>query len=451
MTTRRKLLLLTVTFLAFYGTAGAQPRGSAGSSGPAVRSICDICACAPDNVRPVTVNCTCTKTKLLIVRDEDAALLSSVQDLTLASCGFVSLPSSGLSASTSLARVTVRDMKLFHYTAGLFPALESLTVENVDELVLDGFGTANRTLRHLTLRRTAVVKLVKGTVTTAAPLRRVLFDRVDVDEIESGALDMSFVGDGDSGQLAAADGFTVVNSTIKSVQSSGVAVRSGAVRILNSTLDNLASGAVVVDDARRGVRLSGNRLGSMVGDSLSAMQWDGGDASVRVDGNEFLALPADMQLLRSERPADFVANYVDNVDLGPFLFGLGPAVRAAGNLFTCDCDPRRISVLKLNKVFPGLLQPDVDTRFAGLLADNYCRQPANTTLAGYRDLLVREIVCEGANVTAVQPSPESPTGHPQPSGGDTAAQNRGNAVATAAAYASAAAVVTSFLLRTVIC
>lgn len=105
-------------------------------------------------------------------------------------------------------------MKLFHYTAGLFPALESLTVENVDELVLDGFGTANRTLRHLTLRRTAVVRLVKGTVTTAAPLRRVLFDRVDVDEIESGALDMSFVGDGDSGQLAAADGFTVVNSTV---------------------------------------------------------------------------------------------------------------------------------------------------------------------------------------------------------------------------------------------
>lgn len=152
--------------------------------------------------------------QLLIVRDEDAALLSSVQDLTLASCGFVSLPSSGLSASTSLARVTVRDMKLFHYTAGLFPALESLTVENVDELVLDGFGTANRTLRHLTLRRTAVVRLVRGTVTTAAPLRRVLFDRVDVDDIESGALDMSFVGDGDGGQLAAADGFTVVNSTV---------------------------------------------------------------------------------------------------------------------------------------------------------------------------------------------------------------------------------------------
>lgn len=234
------------------------------------------------------------------------------------------------------------------------------------------------------------------------------------------------------------------------MQSSGVAVRFGAVRILNSTLDNLASGAVVVDDARRGVRLSGNRLGSMAGDSLSAMQWDGGDAAVRVDENEFRTLPADMQLLRSERPADFVGNHVDNVDLGPFLFGLGPAVRAADNLFTCDCDPRRISVLKLNKVFPGLLQPDVDTRFAGLLADNYCRQPANTTLAGYRDLLVREIVCEGANVTAIQPPLQTSTGHPQPSK-DTVAQNRGNAVATAAAYASAAAVVTSFLLRTVIC
>lgn len=153
--------------------------------------------------------------QLLIVREQDTAILSSVQDLTLASCGFVSLPSSGLSSSTSLSRVTVRDMKLFHYTAGLFPALESLSVEDVGELVLDGFGPANRTLRHLTLRRTTVLRLVKGTVTAAAPLRRVLFDRVDVDEIESGALDMSFVSDGDNGQLqAAADGFTVVDSTV---------------------------------------------------------------------------------------------------------------------------------------------------------------------------------------------------------------------------------------------
>lgn len=149
----------------------------------------------------------------MIVRDQDASLLSSVRDLTLASCGFVSLPASGLHSSKSLVRVTVRDMKLFHYTAGLFPALESLLVEDVGELVLDGFGTANRTLRYLTLRRTTVPRLVKGTVTAGAPLRRVIFDRVDVDEIEAGALDMVFVSESDNDQ-AAADGFTVVDSSV---------------------------------------------------------------------------------------------------------------------------------------------------------------------------------------------------------------------------------------------
>lgn len=152
--------------------------------------------------------------QLLIFREQDAALMSSVRELTLASCGFVSLPSSGLSGSTALVRVTVRDMKLFHYTAGLFPALESLSVEDVGELVLDGFGQANRTLRHLTLQRTNVIRLVKGTVTAGAPLRRVLFDRVDIDEIESGALDMVFVGDYDNAQAAVADGFTIVDSTV---------------------------------------------------------------------------------------------------------------------------------------------------------------------------------------------------------------------------------------------
>lgn len=151
--------------------------------------------------------------QLLIIRDKDVASLSSVRDLTLASCGFVSLPSSGLSASKSLSRVTVRDIKQFHYTVGLFPALETLSVEDVEVLVLDGFGPANRTLRHLTLRRVTEVRLAKAVVTATAPLRRVLFDRVNVDEIESGALDMTFVSDGENGQ-AAADGFTIVDSTV---------------------------------------------------------------------------------------------------------------------------------------------------------------------------------------------------------------------------------------------
>lgn len=157
--------------------------------------------------------------QLLIVRPQDAAVLSSARELTLASCGFVSLPSSGLTASKGLTRVTVRDMKLFHYTAGLFPALESLTVEDIGELVLDGFGPANRTLRYLTLRRVDAIKLVAGTLTAAAPLRRVILDRVNVDEIETGALDMTFVGQPDNhGQpSAAADGFTVVNSTVTNI------------------------------------------------------------------------------------------------------------------------------------------------------------------------------------------------------------------------------------------
>lgn len=164
-------------------------------------------------------------------------MLSGVRELTLAGCGFVSLPAAGLSGSTALARVTVRDMKLFHYTAGLFPALESLSVEDVGELVLDGFGSADRTLRYLTLRRTAVLRLVKGTVTGASPLRHVLFDRVDIDDVETGALDMAFVGSGGNGGNGGsggsggsdmdtntdtadvnvdldADGFTMIDSTV---------------------------------------------------------------------------------------------------------------------------------------------------------------------------------------------------------------------------------------------
>lgn len=207
-----------------------------------------------------------------------------------------------------------------------------------------------------------------------------------------------------------------------------MSVRSGMLRILNSTLDGLASGAVVVDDAKSGVRLSANRLGSVAGDSVTILRPDGPD--VYVDGNRFRTLPADLQLFKSERAVEFRDNVVDNVDLGPFLFDVGPGVRVAGNRFVCDCDPRRISVLKINQVFPGLV-PDADNRLSQLLTENYCVNPENITLAGYRDLLVKEIACKGTTVTTAQ----SPTSSQQPSGNGTGT-SLGNRAATGAPYAT---------------
>lgn len=243
------------------------------------------------------------------------------------------------------------------------------------------------------------------------------------------------------------------------MNTSGVTVRSAAARIVNCTLDALEPGAVVVDDAKGGVWLTGNRLGAMRGDSVSVI---GSDADVRVDGNTFDSLPADLGLLRPEqqqqqqhpqqqqqqpqqRSVEFVDNAIGDVDLSPFLFGVGPDVRVAGNRFPCDCDPRRISVLKFNQVFPGLM-PDADSRIAGLLSENYCLDDgrrgnataAVVTLAGYRDLLVKETACKGAGAaTTVQP--------PAPRQPSLSAANRGNrdrgASGTAVAVAAAAAAV----------
>lgn len=188
--------------------------------------------------------------------------------------------------------------------------------------------------------------------------------------------------------------------------SRAVTVRTGAVRILNSTFDYMASGALVVDDGKGGVTLVGNRLGELVGDSMSV---SGSDGHVHVDNNEFRDLPADMQLLKSaEWPVEFRDNTVANVDLGPFLFDVGAAVRVTGNRFACDCDPRRTSVLKIDQVFPGLL-PGADGRLSRFLAENYCQLPDNTTLAGYRDLLVAGVACEGANLTTGRPWAPSQT------------------------------------------
>ncbi|XP_050429257.1 uncharacterized protein LOC126838676 [Adelges cooleyi] len=389
------VLVFIAVDLSLYGGVGAQPTS---------RSICETCACSPPNATPVMVNCTCVKTKFLIIREQDTMLLSGVRDLTLAGCGLVSLPSSGLSGSPLLSRVTVRDMKLFHYTAGLFPALESLTVEDVGGLVLDGFGPANRTLKQLVLRRTSVQRLVRGTIPASAPLQKVMLDRVDVDEIEAGALDMTFVR-GES------DGFSIVNSAIKTIGAGGVLVRSGSVKIINSTMDELYAGSVIVEDAKD-IRLSGNRLGnvSLVGDSLSVVRSPpagAGASTIMVDSNEFMTLPADLQLFKTDRSVSFINNVVRDVDLGPFLFGVGPNVRVSNNQFECDCDSRRISVLKLNQVFPGLLPEADDSRFAGLLVDNYCKRPNDMSLAGYRDELVAGKACPGTTLPTAPPTPST--------------------------------------------
>lgn len=201
-----------------------------------------------------------------------------------------------------------------------------------------------------------------------------------------------------------------------------MSVKSGTVRIFNSTLDALASGSVTVDGAK-GVRLTGNKLGgvAVAGDSVTVQ----GSGEVYVDGNEFRSLPADLQLIKSDRPVTFRDNVVDDVDLGPFLFNVGPAVRVSGNRFECDCDPRRISVLKLNQVFPGLLS-EADTRFADMLTENFCQKPEHMTLAGYRDQLIKEIACEGTNVTTAAP--------PARASSKDATINGGTAVMAALSY-----------------
>lgn len=218
-------------------------------------------------------------------------------------------------------------------------------------------------------------------------------------------------------------------------------VRTGAVRILNSTLDDLAPNALAVE-AAASIRLSDNQFGAMVGDSVTVLRSDA-SGDLYVDGNDFQTLPADMQLFKSERAVEFRDNDIENVDLGPFLFSVGQTVHVFNNRFLCDCDPRRISVLKINQVFPGLL-PDADSRMAQLLADNQCRQPADTTLAGYRDMLVKEIVCEGTEVTTALPPVTQ-----QPPSKDTIV-NRGNA-AVATSHAAVLAAVSSLYFGVVSC
>lgn len=55
------VLLAAATLFACVRLAADQPLTGAG---PVDRSVCDTCACAPDNVAPTTVDCTCSKTKV---------------------------------------------------------------------------------------------------------------------------------------------------------------------------------------------------------------------------------------------------------------------------------------------------------------------------------------------------------------------------------------------------
>ncbi|XP_050534564.1 uncharacterized protein LOC126901810 [Daktulosphaira vitifoliae] len=394
------VLLFILVNLLLNSEIGAQPGN---------KSICETCACFPTNVAPTSVNCTCIKNKFLIIRPTDASLLLAVKELTLAACGLVSLPPSGLPNANLLKKVTVRDIKLFHYTAGLFPVLETLVIENVDGLVLDGFGQANNTLKELELRRTKVQKFVQGTVPASAPLRKITLDSVEIEEIEPGALDMSFSHD-------KVEGFSMINSSVKTIEAGGVMVRSGSVKIVNSTFDKLHSGSIIVEEGRE-INLSGNKFNnvSLVGDSVTiSRSRNFGDGNVTIDGNEFFSLPADLQIFKTDRHVTFANNIVHDVDLGPFLFGVGPTVRVSGNRFECDCDSRRTSVLKLNQVFPGLLSDD--SYFTVLLAENNCKQPASMTLAGYRDELIAGKTCPGTSLPTAEPTtPPMPTDSPSKS------------------------------------
>jgi len=202
----------------------------------------------------------------------------------------------------------------------------------------------------------------------------------------------------------------------------------------------MASGAIVLDDVRDsgGLRLLENRFGTLVSDSVSVVGLDGDD--VYVIGNEFGDLPADLRLLKLDRIVQFVNNVVADVDLGPFLFDAATTVRVSGNQFACDCDPRHISVLKFNEVFPGLL-PDTDGRLSRLLIDNSCIQPNNATLADYKKLLIDEVVCKGLKKATGNYTQDQP---PTPSGDHPVVVSSARHAATVPAVAVAAVAVLSY-------
>lgn len=127
---------------------------------------------------------------MLILKDEDGDTLSNTKMLNISTCNFVSFPPNGFPKSKKLKSVQIKSMNLFHLNSGVFPYTVNLNVEDVGELIIDGFqGQPN--LANIDIKNSVLSELAEHSFKDVKSLEKLSFQNATINNIASESLIIS--------------------------------------------------------------------------------------------------------------------------------------------------------------------------------------------------------------------------------------------------------------------
>ena len=127
---------------------------------------------------------------MLILKDEDGDTLVHSKVLNVSACNFVSFPPNGFPKSKKLKSIQIKSMNLFHLNSGVFPYAVNLNVEDIGELIVDGFqGQSN--LAFVDIRNSVLSELAANSFKDVKNLERLSFQNVTINNIAPESLVVS--------------------------------------------------------------------------------------------------------------------------------------------------------------------------------------------------------------------------------------------------------------------
>ncbi|XP_065214469.1 uncharacterized protein LOC135841438 [Planococcus citri] len=356
------------------------------------RNLCDICECIPSYAEPSYVNCNCKKSKVLILKDEDGETLANTKMLNISTCNFVSFPPNGFPKSKKLKSVQIKLMKLFHLNSGVFPYAVNLNVEDVDELIVDGFqGQSN--LANIEIRNSVLSELAEDSFRDAKNLEKLSFQNVTIGNITSGSLVIS--------SNNTKPWIKFANCKIDDIQSDGISLQVSKFEIVDSSINVIrATGiTVIANDSIDIIR-------STFGAGISPESFQFKSNKINIVYNDFESLPSLLLKnveLTNDKKINFMNNLIHDVDLGGFILNSRlDKIYFVKNKIMCDCTPRKTSILKVKEVFPGLLNDE--TNFDAIIEHNSCKNYNGMHLSEFRRKFLARILCNDTDVDALPSS-----------------------------------------------
>lgn len=127
--------------------------------------------------------------QVLIFKDEDGDTLSNTKVLNISTCSFVSFPTAGFPKSKKLKSLQIRQMNLFHLNSAAFPSVSNLAIDEVSELIIDGFLGQNN-LINIEIKNAVLSQLNEESFKDVKSLERLTFQNVSINTILPNSLQM---------------------------------------------------------------------------------------------------------------------------------------------------------------------------------------------------------------------------------------------------------------------